>query len=144
MNRKAVWMEAQMQDWDEHFLESRNLRKDTEVINGRKCVTCVESLAISVGIVLRITFKNLQNLNTKPSLLVQSIMRNLVRTLMNIKRKLMRYHLICNSKAWIIDSGASSHMTHSRELLVNYEEFAKPQKVCLGDGHTREAMEEGA
>ena len=26
---------------------------------------------------------------------------------------------------WLIDSGATSHMTHSRELLVNYRELEK-------------------
>ena len=30
---------------------------------------------------------------------------------------------------WIVDSGASSIMTWSRELLVEYKEFNKPQKV---------------
>ena len=36
--------------------------------------------------------------------------------------------------------GASSHMTQKRELLVDYEEFDKPQKVCLGGCHTVEAF----
>ena len=48
-----------------------------------------------------------------------------------------------NSEGWIIDSGASSHMTQSRQLLVDYEEFDKPQKVCLEDGRTVEAFGRG-
>ena len=37
----------------------------------------------------------------------------------------------------------TSHMTQERELLVDYEEFDKPQKVCLGDCHTVEAFGKG-
>ena len=48
-----------------------------------------------------------------------------------------------NSEDWIIDSGASSHMTQSRQLLVDYEECDKLQKVCLGDGYTVEAFGRG-
>ena len=44
---------------------------------------------------------------------------------------------------WIVDSGASSHMTQSRELLVEYKEFNEPQKVCLGDGHAVKAFGSG-
>ena len=40
-----------------------------------------------------------------------------------------------NPNVRIADSGASSHMTQRKELLVNYEEFDKPQKVSMGDGH---------
>ena len=48
-----------------------------------------------------------------------------------------------DSKGWIADSGASSHMTQSREFLTEYEEFDNPQKVCLGDGRTVEAIGKG-
>jgi len=48
-----------------------------------------------------------------------------------------------NSGSWIVDSGASSHMTHTRELLVDYEEFDNPQNVCLGDGQIMEALGRG-
>ena len=34
-------------------------------------------------------------------------------------------------------------MTQNRELLVDYEEFDNPQKVCLGDGRTVEAFAKG-
>ena len=48
-----------------------------------------------------------------------------------------------NPNVWIIDSGASSHMTQRKELLANYEEFDKPQKVSMGDGHMVEACGKG-
>ena len=50
---------------------------------------------------------------------------------------------VCDSKDWIIDSGASSHMTQRRELLIDYNEFETPQKVCMGDGRTVEAFGKG-
>ena len=34
-------------------------------------------------------------------------------------------------------------MTQKRELLVDYEEFDKAQKVCLGDGRTVQAFAKG-
>ena len=46
--------------------------------------------------------------------------------------------------AWLIDSGASSHMTQNRALLVNYQELRKPEKVSLGDGRTVEAIGNGS
>ena len=45
-----------------------------------------------------------------------------------------------NSHGWIVDSGASSHMTQVKEFLVNYEDFDNPQKVSMGDGCTVEAV----
>ena len=41
---------------------------------------------------------------------------------------------------WLIDSGASSHMTPDMEFLSNYREFEKPEKVSLGDGRTVNAI----
>ena len=38
-------------------------------------------------------------------------------------------------KDWIIDSGASRHMTFQKELLHGYKEFETPKPVGLGDGH---------
>ena len=35
---------------------------------------------------------------------------------------------------WLVDSGASRHMTSTREILTHYREFEKPEKVGLGDG----------
>ena len=45
---------------------------------------------------------------------------------------------------WIIDSGASSHMTWKPELLSDYKELPKPQSVKLGDGRTVNAISTGA
>ena len=41
---------------------------------------------------------------------------------------------------WLIDAGASSHMTSERNILTNYEEFVQRQKVSLGDGRTVDAL----
>ena len=41
---------------------------------------------------------------------------------------------------WLVDSGASSHMTREKQLLMDYQEFAKPEKVGLGDGRMVEAV----
>ena len=41
---------------------------------------------------------------------------------------------------WLVDSGASSHMTRQKELLTDYLEFEMPEKVGLGDGRTVEAV----
>ena len=41
---------------------------------------------------------------------------------------------------WLIDSGASKHMTNQRACLVNYQEFGNPQQVKLGDGRTVDAL----
>ena len=41
---------------------------------------------------------------------------------------------------WLIDSGASSHMTQEKEVLTDYKEFEKPEKVGLGDGRTVDAI----
>jgi len=37
---------------------------------------------------------------------------------------------------WLIDSGASSHMTWEKNILINCKEFDKAQKVSVGDGQT--------
>ena len=47
------------------------------------------------------------------------------------------------SAQWLVDSGASSHMTRQKELLVDYVEFGIPEKVALGDGKTVEAVGKG-
>lgn len=39
-----------------------------------------------------------------------------------------------------MDSAASSHMTLKRELLTDYKEFNKPEKVRMGDGRTVNAI----
>ena len=40
---------------------------------------------------------------------------------------------------WLVDSGASSHMTWDKELLADYKELEIPEKVSLGDGYTVDA-----
>ena len=37
---------------------------------------------------------------------------------------------------WLVDSGASRHMTSKREILTHYRKFEKPEKVGLCDGRT--------
>jgi transposase InsO family protein len=44
---------------------------------------------------------------------------------------------------WIIDSGASRHMTYQKEVLRRYKEFEKPELVGLGDGRTVQALGTG-
>lgn len=39
-----------------------------------------------------------------------------------------------NQDTWIIDSGASRHMTGRRELLHDYQELKEPHKVMIGNG----------
>ena len=44
------------------------------------------------------------------------------------------------SCSWLVDSGASAHMTRDLRLLIGFQEFKIPQKVGLGDGSTVEAV----
>ena len=44
---------------------------------------------------------------------------------------------------WIIDSGASRHMTFQKKLLHDYREFETPESVGLGDGHSVQALGSG-
>ena len=61
-----------------------------------------------------------------------------------MKKHFMEYRLSLTTRGgWIVDSGASSHMTQTRQFLVDYEGFDKPQKVYLGDGRTVEAFGRG-
>ena len=47
------------------------------------------------------------------------------------------------ANVWIIDSGASKHMTSDRKQLLNYGEFEKPCNISVGDGHIVNAIGEG-
>ena len=44
---------------------------------------------------------------------------------------------------WIIDSGATRHMTFQQDLLTDYCQFNKPEKVGLGDGRMVDAVGTG-
>ena len=48
-----------------------------------------------------------------------------------------------NTNVWIVDSGVLSRMTQRKGLLVNYEEFDKPQKVSMGECHNVKACGKG-
>ena len=41
---------------------------------------------------------------------------------------------------WLVDSGASGHMTPKREYFTKYRSFSTPEKVGLGDGRVVEAV----
>ncbi|KAL7372232.1 hypothetical protein ABVT39_012552 [Epinephelus coioides] len=41
---------------------------------------------------------------------------------------------------WLIDSGASKHMTCHKECLQDYQHFSEPQSVKLGDGRVVDAL----
>ena len=51
--------------------------------------------------------------------------------------------LKAQSQDWIIDSGASRHMTFRKEVLYDYKEFEVPEHVGLGDGRTVKALGTG-
>ena len=46
----------------------------------------------------------------------------------------------CQQGQWLIDSGASSHMTPDKKLLINYHQFEQVEVVSLGDGRIVEAI----
>lgn len=45
--------------------------------------------------------------------------------------------------AWIIDSGATCHMCHNKELFIKLETLKQPLEVILGDGRARSATAKG-
>ncbi len=45
---------------------------------------------------------------------------------------------------WLVDSGASSHMTREKKLITDSCKFETPQKVGLGDRSTAEAVGVGS
>ena len=49
-----------------------------------------------------------------------------------------------SQEKWIVDSGATSHMTYQKHLLHDYREFDKPEKVGLGDGRVVDAVGTGS
>ena len=44
------------------------------------------------------------------------------------------------SNDWIVDSGASRHMTFESNVLHDYKDFETPELVRLGDSHTVSAI----
>ena len=45
---------------------------------------------------------------------------------------------------WLVDSGASSHMTPNRRHFLEYRSFSTPEKVGLGDGRVVKAVGVGS
>ena len=59
----------------------------------------------------------------------------------------MTHALVTSSQSrcdWIVDSGATCHMSNDEAQFVNLRKLSTPQKVTLGDGHSLEATAEGA
>lgn len=48
-----------------------------------------------------------------------------------------------SADAWIVDSGATCHISNCRESFTSYEMLKKPLEVSLGDGYMLEAMGTG-
>lgn len=44
---------------------------------------------------------------------------------------------------WIVDSGASSHMTPNKSIIQDYLKFTEPKEIMLGDGKLTEAFGQG-
>ena len=44
---------------------------------------------------------------------------------------------------WIVDSGATCHMSNDKKLFINLQGLDKPQEVSLGDGHVSKATAQG-
>lgn len=51
--------------------------------------------------------------------------------------------LMKSNLGWVIDSGATQHMTGEKSRLANYVEFKQPCKVTLGDDRTICALGKG-
>ena len=49
-----------------------------------------------------------------------------------------------NREKWIIDSGATSHITFQKHLLHDYREFDTPEKIGIGDGRVVDAVGTGS
>lgn len=44
---------------------------------------------------------------------------------------------------WVIDSGATSHITNERNVLKNYQEFDEPEEIIIADGEAIHAYGRG-
>ncbi len=47
---------------------------------------------------------------------------------------------IMDEEKWLVDSGASSHMTYRRDYFTNYQPFSVHEKVSVGDGRVVETV----
>jgi len=45
--------------------------------------------------------------------------------------------------SWLIDSGASSHITKEKHVLMGFQEFSEPENVALGGGRVVKALGSG-
>ena len=48
-----------------------------------------------------------------------------------------------SGKKWVVDSGATCHMSNDRSLFAEMSELQLSEKIMLGDGHELEATGEG-
>lgn len=48
-----------------------------------------------------------------------------------------------NISKWLVDSGASEHMSFERTLFIDYRELSKPKEILLGDGRIINAIGTG-
>lgn len=48
-----------------------------------------------------------------------------------------------DSENWLVDTGASEHMCHIKELFASYEKLITPRSVIIGDGSELEALGKG-
>jgi hypothetical protein len=48
-----------------------------------------------------------------------------------------------DTTTWIVDSGASKHMTPHRYLLKNYVQFEEPEHITIGNGKRLDALGQG-
>ena len=53
------------------------------------------------------------------------------------------HNFALNEHSWIVDSGATSHMTPHREFMLDYKPFEENKSITLGDGKTTAAYGEG-
>ncbi len=47
---------------------------------------------------------------------------------------------VSSDECWLVDSGASSHMTSNKRYFASFKEFNKPEDVHLGDGRVVPAL----
>ena len=51
---------------------------------------------------------------------------------------------VSGDECWLVDSGASSHMTCNKKYFCSFREFDKPEDVHLGDGRVVQALGVGS